>query len=97
MKVKISFPNGGHYREVPLYAQCTFKSIHLSACMCPRTLFLVRVCLLDSDEFGQHTAEPLRIDEVEIIEKTAVLIVKEDAIVMEEANCLVNVCLLDLS
>ena len=60
-----------------------------------RTLSLKRVVLFDCDEFCQHAAEPLRVDEVEVIEQTAVLIVQENATVMEEAGGLVNVALLD--
>jgi hypothetical protein len=47
--------------------------------------------LLDSDEFSQHGAQPLRVDEVEIAEQTAVLIVEQDTTIVEEAGCLVNV------
>ena len=60
------------------------------------TLSLERVVFLDGDEFGQHAAQPLRVDEVEVVEETAVLIVKQNTTVMEEASRLVNVRLLDL-
>lgn len=50
---------------------------------------------LHSDEFGQHAAQPLRVDEVETAQQTAVLVMKQDAIVVKETRRLFNVKILD--
>ena len=46
--------------------------------------------MLHSDDFGEVGAKPLRIQEVEITEKTAVVKVKQDAIFVQEVGGLIQ-------
>ena len=50
------------------------------------TIFLEWVFLLDCDHLGQHGTEPLRVHEVQVTQETAVLVVEEDPVVMEEVS-----------
>ena len=54
------------------------------------TTLLEWVLLLHSDDFGEVGAKPLRIQEVEITEKTAVVKVKQDAIFVQEVGGLIQ-------
>ena len=51
---------------------------------------------LDGYQLGQHATEPLRVDEVQVIEETAVLKVQQDPAVVEEVGGLVDVRFSDL-
>ena len=55
------------------------------------TLSLERIVFLDCDELGKHTAQPLGVDEVKIMEETAVFKVKQNATVMEEVSGLLQI------
>ena len=46
------------------------------------TLSLEWILFFDGDEFSQHTAKPLWVDEVQITQETAVLVVEENPTVM---------------
>ena len=56
---------GGFLLTTQLIAFNFFTYNHSGGYVC--TLFLERVVLPDCDEFSEHRAKPLRVDEVEII------------------------------
>ena len=49
-----------------------------------------RVLLLHGNDFGKVGAEPLRVEEVEITEETAVIKMEEDSVLVQEGGSLVQ-------
>ena len=48
------------------------------------TFLVVRISISDCNYLCQHFAEPLRVNEVEVTQKTSVIVIKENPIFMKK-------------